>query len=86
MIVGHPGSCDEPLREAKRAPGMSGTRRRKRRRDSLVAAANQVKNELGTTDILVNNAGVMLLAPFTSEQRQMVEVNLLGADGNRGLP
>jgi NADP-dependent 3-hydroxy acid dehydrogenase YdfG len=31
----------------------------------------------------VNNAGVMLLAPFTSdqraEQRQMVEVNLLGA-------
>ena len=52
-------------------------------RDSLVAAANQVKNELGTTDILVNNAGVMLLAPFTSdqrsEQRQMVEVNLLGA-------
>ena len=52
-------------------------------RDSLVAAANQVKNELGTTAILVNNAGVMLLAPFTSdqrsEQRQMVEVNLLGA-------
>ena len=52
-------------------------------RDSLVAAANQVKSELGATDILVNNAGVMLLAPFTSdqrsEQRQMVEVNLLGA-------
>jgi NADP-dependent 3-hydroxy acid dehydrogenase YdfG len=52
-------------------------------RDSLVAAANQVKNDLGTTAILVNNAGVMLLAPFTSdqrsEQRQMVEVNLLGA-------
>ncbi len=52
-------------------------------RDSLVAAANQVKNELGATAILVNNAGVMLLAPFTSdqrsEQRQMVEVNLLGA-------
>jgi NADP-dependent 3-hydroxy acid dehydrogenase YdfG len=52
-------------------------------RDSLVAAANQVRNELGTTAILINNAGVMLLAPFTSdqrsEQRQMVEVNLLGA-------
>jgi NADP-dependent 3-hydroxy acid dehydrogenase YdfG len=32
---------------------------------------------------LINNAGVMLLAPFSSEQRhelrQMVEVNLLGA-------
>ena len=52
-------------------------------RDSLVAAASHVKNELGTTAVLVNNAGVMLLAPFTSdqrsEQRQMVEVNLLGA-------
>ena len=33
--------------------------------------------------MLVNNAGVMLLAPFSSDQRaeirQMVEVNLLGA-------
>jgi NADP-dependent 3-hydroxy acid dehydrogenase YdfG len=52
-------------------------------RDSLVAAASQVKNDLGTASILVNNAGLMLLAPFTSdqrsEQRQMVEVNLLGA-------
>jgi NADP-dependent 3-hydroxy acid dehydrogenase YdfG len=42
-----------------------------------------VQSELGGADILVNNAGVMLLAPFTSEQkaeiRQMVEVNLLGA-------
>jgi NADP-dependent 3-hydroxy acid dehydrogenase YdfG len=51
-------------------------------RDSLVAAAQRVK-ELGGADVLVNNAGVMLLAPFTSEQRaeqrQMVEVNLLGA-------
>src|SRR5512132_2481038 len=52
-------------------------------RDSLVTAANQVQAELGGADILVNNAGVMLLAPFSSEQRhelrQMVEVNLLGA-------
>jgi NADP-dependent 3-hydroxy acid dehydrogenase YdfG len=52
-------------------------------RDSLLAAAQRVEDELGGADILVNNAGVMLLAPFSSdqraEQRQMVEVNLLGA-------
>jgi NADP-dependent 3-hydroxy acid dehydrogenase YdfG len=52
-------------------------------RDSLVAAADQVQSELGGADVLVNNAGVMLLGPFSSEQRadyrQMVEVNLLGA-------
>jgi NADP-dependent 3-hydroxy acid dehydrogenase YdfG len=52
-------------------------------RDSMVAAAERVKGELGGTDILVNNAGVMLLAPFSSDQiteiRQMVETNLLGA-------
>jgi NADP-dependent 3-hydroxy acid dehydrogenase YdfG len=52
-------------------------------RDSIVAAAERVKSELGGTEILVNNAGVMLLAPFSSEQRaeirEMVETNLLGA-------
>jgi NADP-dependent 3-hydroxy acid dehydrogenase YdfG len=52
-------------------------------RDSIVAAAGRVQTELGGADILINNAGVMLLAPFSSEQRaehrQMVGVNLLGA-------
>jgi NADP-dependent 3-hydroxy acid dehydrogenase YdfG len=52
-------------------------------RDSVLVAAERVQSELGGADILVNNAGVMLLAPFTSDQRaehrQMVEVNLLGA-------
>jgi NADP-dependent 3-hydroxy acid dehydrogenase YdfG len=52
-------------------------------RDSIVAAADRVRSELGTADVLVNNAGVMLLGPFDSEQRedfrQMIEVNLVGA-------
>jgi NADP-dependent 3-hydroxy acid dehydrogenase YdfG len=52
-------------------------------RDSIVAAADRVRQELGTTGVLVNNAGVMLLGPFDSGQRadyrQMIEVNLLGA-------
>lgn len=52
-------------------------------RDSLAAAAEQIRSEWGRGDVLVNNAGVMLLGPFSSEQRQeirqMVEVNLLGA-------
>ena len=52
-------------------------------RDSVVAAAERVRDELGGADILVNNAGLMLLAPFSSDQlaetRRMVETNLLGA-------
>jgi NADP-dependent 3-hydroxy acid dehydrogenase YdfG len=52
-------------------------------RGSITAAAERVDAELGGADILVNNAGVMLLAPFSSDQRaelrQMIEVNLLGA-------
>jgi NADP-dependent 3-hydroxy acid dehydrogenase YdfG len=52
-------------------------------RNSLVAAAEGVQSELGGADILVNNAGLMLLGPFSSDQRddyrRMVETNLLGA-------
>jgi NADP-dependent 3-hydroxy acid dehydrogenase YdfG len=51
-------------------------------RDSLIAAAERVRQELGPVDILVNNAGVMLLAPFglerSEEHRRMVETNLIG--------
>jgi NADP-dependent 3-hydroxy acid dehydrogenase YdfG len=52
-------------------------------RDSLLAAATTVRDELGGADVLINSAGQMLLAPFSSDQieetRQMVETNLLGA-------
>jgi NADP-dependent 3-hydroxy acid dehydrogenase YdfG len=52
-------------------------------RDSLLAAARRVQDELGGAEVLVNNVDVMLLGPFVSdqraEQRQQVEVNLLGA-------
>jgi short subunit dehydrogenase len=49
-------------------------------RDRIVAAADRVRQELGTADALINNAGVMLLGPLDSGQRadyrQMIEVNL----------
>src|SRR5436190_11596949 len=52
-------------------------------RDSIVAAAQRVEDDLGGADILVNNAGVMLLGPFSAERsddyRRMIETNLLGA-------
>ena len=52
-------------------------------RASLVAAAQRIERDLGGADVLVNNAGIMLLGPFSAEQRddyrQMIEVNLLGA-------
>ena len=52
-------------------------------RDSILAAAHRVRDELGGADILVNNAGVMLLGPFSGElsadYRRMIETNLLGA-------
>ncbi|MDQ6731914.1 MAG: SDR family oxidoreductase [Actinomycetota bacterium] len=52
-------------------------------RDSLLAAAAVVREELGGADVLINNAGQMLLAPFSADQaeetRRMVETNLLGA-------
>lgn len=52
-------------------------------RDSLLAAAGRVRSEFGGATVLINNAGVMLLGPFSPEQRddyrRMIEVNLLGA-------
>ncbi len=51
-------------------------------RNSILAAAKRVEDELGGADILVNNAGVMLLGPFSAELAEdyarMIETNLLG--------
>ena len=52
-------------------------------RDSMLAAAERVKHELGGADILVNNAGMMLLGTFGPDNHEdyapMIETNLLGA-------
>jgi NADP-dependent 3-hydroxy acid dehydrogenase YdfG len=52
-------------------------------RESLVEASDRVRSELGGATVLVNNAGVMLLGPFSTDQRddyrRMIESNLLGA-------
>jgi NADP-dependent 3-hydroxy acid dehydrogenase YdfG len=52
-------------------------------RDSILAAARRVDDELGGADILINNAGLMLLGPFSpelsSDYRLMIDTNLLGA-------
>src|ERR1022692_4536890 len=52
-------------------------------RDSIVAASERVKSELGGRGLLVHNRGVVLPGPVPpgqeGEHRQMVEVNLLGA-------
>src|SRR3954452_19516018 len=47
-------------------------------RESVVAAADRVQQELGGADILVNNAGVMLTAPFGSDQREESGAAALG--------
>jgi NADP-dependent 3-hydroxy acid dehydrogenase YdfG len=49
-------------------------------RDALVAAADQVEQQLGGADVLVNNAGVMLLGPIVDapaeEWTRMIDLNL----------
>ena len=70
-------STDQPTARVAVITGASSGR------ESVVAAADRVRHDLGGADILVNNAGAMLTAPFSSNQREehrrMVETNLLGA-------
>src|SRR5215218_406519 len=83
VITGASSGIGEASARALVADGMKVAllARRADRIDAL--AAERVQAELGGADVLVNNAGVMLLGPFSSEQRddyrQIVEVNLLGA-------
>lgn len=52
-------------------------------RDSIVAAADRVRRELGTAGVLVNNAGVMLLGPVdsadTADWRRMMRSTSSGS-------
>ena len=49
-------------------------------RDSLVAAAPRVREELGGADVLINNAGVMLLAPFRPPRQRRVRRDEVGPE------
>ncbi|MDX6308323.1 MAG: hypothetical protein QOI06_1369 [Nocardioidaceae bacterium] len=52
-------------------------------RDSIVAAAGRLKEELGGADVLVNNAGVVLSGPFDAEQRGRLPADDRGQSARR---